>query len=376
MYIIAFSLLILATNFLKMHKYIYLTLIGLGLSLSANAQEDTTGSDDDFDFSEFEFASEPAKAYCNNKVLGQSPTSLIGIFYNQQLPHDLVAGSPDLTNPSLADSIRITGAQQISIVGNFPLVSRNNILINLGVTYEQQHYSVDEINSHPFGNQLNDNVLRRTNLTFTLFKPLSKTNFILAQLQSELNGDYDLSSIDFGKTRFPLAILYGWKPSDRLMYAFGLSRTYLGGALNYVPIIYYYHTFKNQKWGMEALLPARAMLRYRFSSLSYMGLGFNVNGASFSMGNFKNDFNMNTVGLPATDFELRRSEIRAGLSYSRQLSGFFWMSVEAGYRINYSYNVDQGGDFTRLFGSEEPYFFENDLANTAYFTVGLSYVSP
>lgn len=361
-----------------MRKIYFLVSSILISSVALHAQEDTTATDDDFDFSDFELAAPPAKAFCSNKVLGQSPTSLIGVFYNQQLPHELSIGAPSNSVLHPADTVQIDGAHQFSLVSNIPIISRNNILINLGVNYDRQTYTINNIDGHPFANELNDRALHRANLTLTVFKPLNERTFVLAQLQSELNGNYTFEDIDFSKTKFPLAILYGWKPNDRLMYAFGLSRTYLGGALNYVPIIYYYGTFKNQKWGIEALLPARAMLRYRFNSLSYMGLGFNVNGASFSMSPAATPAILPAVPsyYDAQDLELRRSEIRAGLQYSRQLNGFFWMSVEAGYRINYSYSVDQNGDFLRFFGSDDPYYIENDLANTPYFTIGLSYVSP
>jgi hypothetical protein len=361
-----------------MKYYIFLGILLTGFV--SQAQVDTTASDEDeFDFSDFEPAAPPAKAYCTNKVLGQSPTSLLGIYYNHQFPHTLeVANNLDQNAPSRADA-EIAAAQQIAFVGNFPLISRNNILINLGVTYQQQRYTFDNTGSNAFAQSLEDNTLHRGNITATLFKPLNSKNFVLIQAQTELNGDYTADNIDFGNLRFPIAALYGWKSNDRLMYGFGLSRTYLGGALNYVPIIYYYHTFQNQKWGIEALLPARALLRYRFNSLSYAGIGFNVNGASYSLDTYQSSlprpFNIGSVPV-SNDLELRRSEIRAGLQYARQLSGFFWMSVEAGYRINYSYSVDQGGDFLRFFGSDDPYLFENGLGNTPYFTIGLSYVSP
>lgn len=360
-------------------KYLWLSSL-FTLSLGLVAQEDTTSSEDDFDFSDFELAAEPAKVFCNNKVLGQSPTSLVGVFYNHQLAHDLPI---ELSDGSEFDRAEISAAQQFSLISNIPLISRNNILINMGITYQEQRYSINGGNGHPFIEHLKDNALRRTNLTFTLFKPLNEKNFILAQLGAEINGDYGFD-MDFSKTRLPLALLYGWKPNDRLMYAFGASRTYLGGALNYVPIIYYYHTFQNQKWGIEALLPARALVRYRFNSLSFMSLGFQVNGASYALNNFQ-DYTAGYTGtnannseqlLAAQDVELRRSEIRAGLAYSRQLSGFFWISAEAGYRINYSYDVDENGDFLRFFGSDDPYLINTGLENPLYFTIGLSYVSP
>ncbi len=365
-----------------------LCLFGLLICLPAWAQEDTTAADDEFDFSQFELAAPAAKSFCNNKVLGQSPTPLLGVVYNFQGPHNFTAGNinPEIKPNSIAENNDIESMQGFSFVGNFPLISRNNILINLNVVYDEQYYNFSEPDAqHPLTRSLQDNPLRSTSTVFTVFKPLNETRFLLGQFGLSFNGDYNYS--DFNQSantiRYSAALLYGFKPSDRLMYAFGLSRTYLGGALNYVPVAYYYHTFKNQKWGVEALLPARALLRYRFNSTSLMSVGFNVIGNTYRLNNFgANSASVieqdPSLGFLAAedDIELRRSEIRAGLNYSRAISGFFWFSVEAGYRINYSYDVDRGGDFVRFFGSDEPYFIENELGNPLYFQLGISYMSP
>jgi len=351
------------------------------LASITQAQEDTTLVDE-FDFSDFELATEPAKSFCNNKVVGQSPTTLVGLFYDFMPSHELVAGTP--VNESLEninDQSTIDQNHGVSLNTNFPIISRNNVLINFNVIIQKQYFDLAGSDGHPLQETLNENGLTRMGSVFTVFKPLNDKNFILGQVGFEINGDYQFNSIETSEAfRFPAAILYGWKPNDRLMYAFGLSRTYLGGALNYVPIVYYYHTFQNQKWGIESVLPSRAYLRYRFDSQSLIKGGFSVTGATYSLNNwneaaFEYAPQVNEL-WQAESVELRRSEIRAGLNYQRQLFGFFWLSAEAGYRINYSFELDQDGDFIRLFGNDEPYFIENDLENQMYFTVGISYTSP
>ncbi len=354
---------------------------------SVTAQEDTT-STDDFDFSEFELAAPASKSFCTNKVLGQSPTSLIGVYYDFQAPHTLTAGNVvnmDAAARNLSETTEVNAAQGFSFVGNFPLLSRNNILINMNLVYQDQRYNMAGDPEHPLTKTLNEEGLRRSAAIFTIFKPLNDKRFLLGQFGAEMNGDYSFNTSQSASTiRLPVALLYGFKPSDRLMYAFGLSRTYLGGSLNYVPIIYYYHTFLNQKWGVEALLPARALIRYRFNSTSLLSAGYTVQGATYRLNNFGQNARNYAAANPSTDMrlvnandvELRRSEIRAGINYTRALSGFIWLSVEAGYRVNYNFNNDEGGDFTRLFGNDDPFFIENELTNPVYFTVGISYVSP
>jgi hypothetical protein len=348
----------------------------LVLSASVKAQTDSSDTGNDFDFSDFELASPAEKAFCTNKVLGQTPTSLLGIFYNFQGSHELNSENFD---GQLNGSTKIQSAHEVSLIGNFPLLSRNNILINLNAIYQEQRYSVTSSESdNPFNQTIENDVLRRSALIFTLFKPLNDRTFLLGQLGTELNGNYSAENMNFANPLISAALIYGWKPSDRLMYGFGVSRTYLGGALNYFPVVYYYHTFTGEKWGIEALLPSRAMIRYRFNSQKIISAGFNILGASYGITNFNESPRNTSIPslLDAQDVQLRRSGIRAGFRYQQALSGFIWLSVEAGYRINYSYNVDEGGDFLRLIGSDDPFLMENELTNPVYFTIGLSYVSP
>ncbi len=361
-----------------------LVLAALLLSGGLYAQEDSTGVEDEFDFSDFELAAEPAKAFCSNKVLGQLPTTLVGLQYTFQGPHNFTAGNlVDNSSQTIAEENNIQATHGFSFITNLPLISRNNILINANLVYNEQHYRFeDPVGNHPLTRSI-DNGLRSLNTLFTVFKPLNSKNFILGQIAFGLNGNYDFGAFQNVNTlRVPIAALYGWKPNDKLMYAFGISRTYLGGALNYVPIAYYYRTFDNEKWGIEALLPARALLRYRFNTQSVLSFGFNVAGNTYRLNDFSNMAGGIGNGpaqmdlMQAQDVELRRSEILLGLNYQRAISGFFWISVETGYRINYSYEVDEGGDFPRLFGSDDPYFIENDLGNPIYFQIGISYVSP
>ena len=369
-----------------------LSCLLLLIALSVNAQpEDTTAAEvDEFDFSEFELAAPPSKSFCNNKVLGQSPTTLIGVTYTFQGPHDFTAGNP-ADNPltgdgsnDLSETNNIQNTHEFALAGNFPIVSRNNILINLNVIYSEQHYNfTGESSNHPFTQSLQANPLRSATTLGTVFKPLNDKRFLLGQFGVALNGDYSFSDFDqsFNTLRYSAALLYGFKPNDRLMYAFGLARTYLGGALNYVPVVYYYHTFKNEKWGTEFLLPSRAYLRYRFNSTSLAGFGFNVLGNTYRLNNFAEYPGASVPGndlaySQAQDIELRRSEIRLGARYMRSIKGFFWLIAEAGYRMNWSYDVDRDGDFVRFFGSDDPYYIENELGNPFYFTIGISYVSP
>jgi hypothetical protein len=85
--------------------------------------------------------------------------------------------------------------------------------------------------------------------------------------------------------------------------------------------------------------------------------------------------------IPNPDLEIRRAEIRLRAVYEFSLKDFIWMSVQAGYRINYRYDVDRltnGKEIYRAFGlaSDEPYIMQNTLTNPFYFNVSVNLVSP
>lgn len=327
---------------------------------------------DDFDISQFEEVGSTLKAFCTNKVLGQSPTQLVSFGYDVQ-------GLANITTPangSFAEEKSEWGmASGFRFNSNIPVISKNNILVNWSFNFVQLGYRSgnDVIYQNPLNAVLDEYSLKWLNTNITLFKPLNETRFLLLQVGMELNGDYSFENTpDFGNIRVPAALIYGFKPNDNLMWGAGLSRTYLGGALNYLPIIYYYQTFKNEKWGIEALFPARIQTRYRFDSRNVLLFGYNVEGASYRLDQFSTIENASSITTEGV--ELRRSEIRAGLTYTRGLNDFIWIGAQAGYRINYSFELDEG-EFYRGFDSEG-YLQENELTNTWYFQFTLSLVSP
>ncbi len=80
----------------------------------------------------------------------------------------------------------------------------------------------------------------------------------------------------------------------------------------------------------------------------------------------------------ATDkLELRRSDIRIRAIWDFPIKNFYWLSISAGYRLVYRYNIDQG-EIYRGFGivSDAPYLLENKISGAAFISVIANLVSP
>jgi len=350
-----------------------------------STQIDSLAIEDEIDFSMYDdlsFADESAKRYCTPKIFSISPQKLISIGWQRQGSQRLDLSPSGAYQEddaySISDVANMNHVSGIKLGANIPTVSNNKIIWQLGFNYAESHFSgLDNSNSldafngiKTVSNELKL-ALRTLDLNTTIFKPLNETSFIIFQGSAAMSGNYVLPNFQsLAYNRYSTAVLWGKKPSDYKQWAIGIARTYKVGELNYIPIAMFNYTAPNRKWGTEVLFPARAHYRRTFSSRSLLLAGFTLEGQSYRLNGISNDKISN---------ELRRGEVKLGLEYQKQLKGFLWMSAQAGYRFNYSFNVDsleEGNDFFRGFFGEQEYRNLGTITNPLYFNVGIHLVSP
>ena len=132
---------------------------------------------------------------------------------------------------------------------------------------------------------------------------------------------------------------YGWKRSPRFSWGVGFQYGYTFGRLSFYPAIIYNRTF-NDHWGVEALFPARVMLRHNASERSIFYTGYSVDGLNYlvhlrtplARQNQPDKVAINTL-------ELREIEVKFRLRWERELLSFLWLGAEAGYRYNYAFDA-------------------------------------
>ncbi len=342
---------------------------------SLNAQIDTNAvEEEDYSiYDDLEYMDEGTKRFASVKVSGKSPDKLISIGYDFQGSYDMEADGFSSFNSS---NQTINSTHGLRVSANVPVISKNSIIVQAGLQYWNSQYDFDQPGNitHPLHQTLHDNGLNSIDLSTTIYKPLNETSFLLARLAAGMNGDYSLGKFQpLDYNRYSVALLWGKKPTDSKQWAVGVTQTYRAGELNYLPVFMYNWTSDNRKWGIESLLPARGDVRYNFSQRSMLFLGFDLEGTSYRIGN------ETELAVPFNDLEIRRSELRFRLKYERQIVGFIWMSASAGYRINYSYNVDRlegGQDFFRGFFGDQEYVMENSLTNPLFINFSINLVSP
>lgn len=250
-----------------MKKTTLLLLLGmflLGMTHTLLAQTDTTRvqqkEEEEFDFSEFDddfdvatdggSGKRKAVRLADQKVIGLSPTKLISVEYDFQGGFDMTSvGTEQPVHPALAEHTgRVQRNHGFRMQANFPVISRNTMVLNLGVNFWDSRYDFANMSGNPnqFQQRLHARGLRTGGVNATLFKPLNNgVNYLIFQGQADLNGNYNFGNIrpDLALIKYSGAIVYGWKKSDRLSYGFGLTRTYRGGEVLHIPVVLYNHTY-------------------------------------------------------------------------------------------------------------------------------------
>jgi len=351
----------------------------------AIAQPDTTANplaDEDFSqYDSYNFVDKAAKKYCTSKVFDLSPSKLISIGYDFQGGYDLNTDTLFNTNSTQYETRNAPGFGSIQyshglrLAVNIPVISNNAIIVQLGANYAEQRYKFNQLNTdapNDLITTLKDNGLRTTGLNTTIFKPFNEKHFLLFQASADLNGDYGYNSINLKYLRTSAAAIWGWKKSDRKMIGIGFSRTYRVGEMNYIPVLLLNYTAPNRKNGCEILFPARAHYRRTFSARSLALFGYELEGQSYRLGS-------SNTSAALQGLELRRGELRIRAVYERSISSFLWLSAQAGFRYNYSFDADRlpnGKEFFRGFFGDQAYAMQNTLGNTFYCIVGINLVSP
>jgi hypothetical protein len=339
----------------------------------------------------------PVKRYAKPTISGMSPQKFITVGWDMQMPYNmefsetmlpstpnngLGYGVDDNVDPSHFARSRYTGGLRIQT--NIPVISKSNFVWQTGINFMDTSYNVTDIqgsNINPtttpalagkrsLAQILNEDGLRNLNWTNTFFIPINEKSFIVFQNQLDMSGNYDFGFQPLNTIRYSVAAVYGQRVSDNKRWGVGASRTYRVGNLNYIPVLMYDWTSKDRKWGTEILFPARAHVRYNFSKDALLLAGFELEGQSYRIDDYSAGNN---------SFEIRRGELRPRIEFQRKLTGYIWASAQVGYRIDYSYDADElnsSRDFFRGFFGEQEFAMRNNLANTFYFNVGLSFVSP
>jgi hypothetical protein len=282
-------------------------------------------------------------------------------------------------NPQTGEVLRSHGMR---LGFNIPVISQTNLVWQLGANYWEQRYDFKDPQNlqNPLLKTLSEHGLRTMGINTTVFKPFNDKYFMLFQGSADYSGNYSLKSMmPLNYLKYSAALIFGKRPTELKQWGVGVARTYRVGEINYIPVVLFNSTDQANKWGTEILFPARAHVRRTINSRNMLFAGYELEGQSYRLWNTAS---VDGYDMQADELEVRRGEIRLRLIYEFALKDFIWMSVQAGYRINYRFDVDRligGEENYRAFGLIEdtpPYVMLNRLTNPLYVNISINLVSP
>lgn len=244
-----------------------------------------------------------------------------------------------------------------------PIILKENIKVAMGVQYFVEEFNFEnETSDFPFYNNLEDRSLRSIRGEVFIIKPTRKKRYYLLRMSGSLNGDYDESEFDNSDFfRFSVTPLVGWKKNQYTSYAFGVSLSYSFGRRAIFPVFTYNHAF-NSKWGVEAVLPANAKLRYgTLDQKNYFYLKAELRGSNYSI---------RLEETQADLFYLNKSEVRFLLTWEREIHDWLWFGMETGLRSNINFDLADSPNINTNV------VVENDLAAAFIYNVSIFIVPP
>ena len=380
-----------------------LLLAALAIAISPMwGQSDTTLPDEDFSmYDNLGFADAGAKRYCSPKIEGLSPAKLISLGYDYQGGYAINAGDlfqlvknesgileyviDDDGNKQIlrgSESLNVRSTSGVRAAFNIPVISKTHLVWQMGANYWNTNYAYADAptaSSNPLHQTLSEHGIRTAGVNTTVFKPLDSKQFLLFQGSADLSGTYGIGLMPADYLKYSAALIYGRRPTEKKQWGVGLARTYRVGEINYIPVVLYNSTDALNKWGAEVLFPARAHVRRTINPRNMLFAGYELEGQSYRL--WRNPTGFDEFDLRDQELEIRRGEARLRMVYEFSLKDFIWLSVQAGYRVNYRYDVDRlvgGTEIYRAFGilRDDPYAQTNGLGNPFYFNVSLNVVSP
>ena len=346
-----------------------LLAFGLGLTCAAAAQDapvypppaplDTAGLGHTPD----------AKTFANSQVVGMGPSKGLIVKY-ERIPGNFsirstgVGGVPDYRTD-------VSKNANLVIKAYAPLLNHPHLKLVLGVNYDRQEYQFrDPAKDDQYGlyGNIENKGLTTIGTQLAVIRPVDEVHWYIFRTKGELNGDYnsdELSITDYLKVTSEF--IYGWKRSPTFSWGIGVQLGYNLGRQSIYPVVVYNRTF-SPRWGIEALAPARVMVRHNLSPHSLLFAGYEVASSNYNL-KLRNAFA--TPNNPkVTSLELRQIDLKFRLRYEHELLSFLWAGAEAGYRYNYQFNA-----FDRTNNARDR-IIESQLGSTPYASLDLFIVPP
>lgn len=306
-----------------MKKAAFSTFLTL-MTFWATAQVDV-GSND--------LTTESTPFLCRPGVNHKSPGKGVAINYtiNPEFRMQAPNGFAESKTKEVESNHRFGGKLKI------PILNRSNVKFMLGFKYAVEKYNFDDIDPENdlLFSHLNDATLRKSEAAAYLVLPINHKYYTSFRLSAGFQGDYNqFVSLDNRFGVYRAAGIFGVKKSDDLEYGLGLLVAKNIRRTAVLPFGFVNYTM-NDKWGIEAAIPANLKLRHNIAEgkIALFGLEYSSQNYTLNLDQPSVLENPNTQSVNNL-YHFRRSSFQITTSYMRQLSSWTWAEFKLGYVLD------------------------------------------
>ena len=259
----------------------------------------------------------------------------------------------------------IESIQQLNFKLKIPLIYKPGFSLLIGLSHRPETYFFEDANLIKASSVFNDvhaGRLKSSGIGAYAIKSINSSQYTIFRVKFDYNGDYD-QFINFDRRYRAIGATwaYGYKINDDFEWGFGLTFNSNFRRTLALPYIFYNRNF-SEKWGIEAIFPGYADLRYNIDQKTILMGGYKFNSRNYSI-------DLATASHPDTEgiFHLNHSELQFGLSLERNIAPWVWLNVKGGFQRNFNTRLEAQ--------SEEFSSYKIKPPHAPYFSLGL-FLSP
>lgn len=222
------------------------------------------------------------------------------------------------------------------------ITTRWKVLLGYKYFYENFDFSSVEPKYASLLTSLNNRKLKSNNFGLIVNHSIDQKKYVAVRFRLSYNGNYDgWMGFDGGDAIYKVLGIYGIKPNEDTEWGIGMNISKSFRRFTILPFLLYNKNF-NQKWGLEAVLPGMAYIRYNWSDNNILLAGVEYGSRSFRM----DAADLSDPDAPALDYAYNHAHIKAGIRFERKIAPWIWTSLHAGYQINFNTDFESKNDWT------------------------------
>lgn len=299
-------------------------------------------------------------------VIGMGPSKGLVLHYERVPRFNITSTSKSASLSDYKGEARKNG--RFLVKAYAPLLNHPHLKVVLGINYEREEFEFAPPADYELYQNLQDKGLKVLGTQLAVIRPIDDVNYFIFRVKGELNGDYTSSELSLNDyLKMSSEFIYGWKKTPSFSWGLGVQLGYTFGRQSIYPALLYNRTF-SERWGVEALFPARVTVRRNLSNKSLLFAGYSVDGLSYNI-KLRNPI-MNDKGEELKTLELRETEVKGRLRWEREIYDFLWFGLEGGYRYNYSFDAYDRSN------NDRNKIIDSKLADAPYASIELFLVPP